>query len=400
MKRRLLPGLWLGLLLFLGFGSLPAPAAAQSGPAYEVIRLVNDLRASLGLPAYQIDSALMAAAQSHAEWMAIGNRWSHTGAGGSSPQDRATAAGYRGSVRENVASGTHYMPSEVVYHWGQSPGHYPTMASPQYVHIGVGYTYNGEYHIYVLLAGYPSNAAPARPANPPVDAPAAVPVEVSAPREDGAIVHVVQEGQTAWTIAAAYGVDLAVLLALNGLPDDPLIHPGDEIMIRPSGSATPPPPGPATHVVHSGETAWTIAAIYGVDLDALLALNHLGPDPLLHPGDELLIPAPTPPPTDAAPPAPTETLPPAVRAAEATPSPYPLVASEATATDTPVLTATPSPTAPPAPTLTATPPPVAETATGSSTRTIIGAIVIAVGLTVFAAMAVIELYERFVRRGY
>jgi LysM repeat protein len=51
-------------------------------------------------------------------------------------------------------------------------------------------------------------------------------------------------------------------------------------------------PTPLTHVVRSGETLLEIAAAYGVSLDALLALNPMVEPRFLSVGQELLIPGP------------------------------------------------------------------------------------------------------------
>ena len=60
-----------------------------------------------------------------------------------------------------------------------------------------------------------------------------------APRADGAIVHVVQPGDTLWAIANAYGLpDIQAILALNDLTSGYWLFPGQEIRI-PTAATTP-----------------------------------------------------------------------------------------------------------------------------------------------------------------
>jgi len=67
---------------------------AQVDPVNEIIQRVNALRAAYGVPAYQVDSALMSAAQAQASWGLENKHFGHDGPGGSTPDDRAKAAGY------------------------------------------------------------------------------------------------------------------------------------------------------------------------------------------------------------------------------------------------------------------------------------------------------------------
>jgi LysM repeat protein len=55
-------------------------------------------------------------------------------------------------------------------------------------------------------------------------------IELAAPREDGSIVHVVQAGETAWSIAARYGITMDELNALNEI--GAFIQEGQELLIR------------------------------------------------------------------------------------------------------------------------------------------------------------------------
>ncbi len=295
----------------------PPPAAAQTGPAAEVLRLVNELRATQGLPPFQLNGALTSAAQGHAEWMAANVSYTHTGAGGSRPQDRANAAGYSGYVSENIVGGTSMTPARGVEWWRNSGIHYRTMTSTRYSQAGVGSApIASGGNMYVLVVGQPTGAPVPAPAEqtqpggqssapPPAQPVVVIPVEVSEPREDGSVVHVIQSGQTAWDVAAVYDVDLVALLELNNLPDNPILFPWDEIVVVPPDRSTNPAE-PLIHTVRLGDTAWSLAARYHVELETLLWYNSLGPDAILQPGDELIIqlgegqeppPTPTPPTT-------------------------------------------------------------------------------------------------------
>ena len=450
MKTRLISLLVIAGLLAAGLVTPPSAAHAQ---AYDIISLVNELRGSMGLPAFTPNAALMAAAQSHAEWMAANLSYTHTGAGGSSPQQRANNAGYVGYVAENIVGGTNMSPRQGVVWWENSAIHYRTMTSTNHVHVGVGFASAAGQNMYVLVVGAPTDFVPSTGSSSSLQAEAPViviPVTRAEPREDGAIVHEVQMGQTAWDIAAVYEVDLGTLLRLNNLPDDPIVFPGDEIYVRPPDGATLPPPGPLTHTVQEGQSAWSIAARYNLTLGELLDLNGLPQGAFLQPGDQIIIrlaPGQAPPPTRTPTPEPTAHLVQEgdslwsiairynleidellnlngltmesvivpgqeliIRRVEPTATPTETPTPTASATPTlesalaPPLTAeatltpTPTPSATPRPTLpvpTETPVPV-----GVPTRVsnaLIGVIVIGLGLLVLIGMLGVELYERMSR---
>ena len=60
----------------------------------------------------------------------------------------------------------------------------------------------------------------------------------------------------------------------------------------PASDATvvPTPPAGPRYVVQPGDTLYGIAARFGVDLDRLMRVNGLGPNAMLHPGQELVLP--------------------------------------------------------------------------------------------------------------
>lgn len=286
---------WLLFGLLAGLLVLSQPAttrnAAAQDPTARIIQLVNGVRANFGLTPFQYNAALAIAAQNHANWMASTAIYSHTGAGGSTPQTRAQRAGYVGYVSENIVGGTGLTPQQGVTWWRNSAVHFNTMISTRYTQVGVGYAVGHGQNFYAMVVGNPSNRPPRQAAqiNP---APVAVaPIVLSEPKEDGSIVHQVLAGQTFWAIAARYEVALSDLFLFNNLTEDSLLKPGDTLVIRLAEGQEPPPTPtpPPFHIVREGETAWTIAAWYNISLADLLWYNSLDEDDFLQPGDEVKI---------------------------------------------------------------------------------------------------------------
>lgn len=291
---------FIGLTLLLHLGA--TPAAAQD-PASQILQLVNQVRANYGLAGYSFNGRLAVAAQEQANWMAVNLQYVHNH-GGSTPQTRAQAAGYGGRVTENIVGGTNLTPQQGITWWLNSPTHFNTMISTRYTEAGVGVAYGGDQIFYVLVVGNPTDAPPAGQSLAQVEtAPAFVaPIILAQPREDGSIVHRVLAGHSLWAISARYEVPLEMLLLYNNLTENAILQPGDELIIRlAEGQAPPPTPTPpATHVVRQGETAWTIAARYRISLAEFLWLNGLTEESVIHPGNEVvirLLPGQTPPPT-------------------------------------------------------------------------------------------------------
>ncbi len=281
------------MLLWLAGTPVTPPVTAQSS-ASEIIQLVNNFRLANGLPAFTINNSLMIAAQQQANYMAANNIYSHTGAGGSSPQGRAEAAGYVGWVSENIVGGTSLTADKGLIWWQNSPVHYAALVSTRYTEVGAGSASGYDQNFYALVVGQPSNspaaAAPA-PNNGQTGAIRVLPFNFAQPGEDGSIVHVVQQGQALWTLAAYYEVSLQDILLYNGLSDDALVNPGDKITIRlGEGQAPPPTPAPpTTHVIREGQTLWYVANLYQVELADLLWYNAFGADVILQPGQEITI---------------------------------------------------------------------------------------------------------------
>jgi LysM repeat protein len=301
MARRLSIAVLCGL--FLVAGGFTGKAEAQGSPTNDILQLVNQVRAEYGLTTLSFNSALATAAQNHANFIAQNAIYSHIGVNGSTWQDRAQAAGYTGYAGENLVGGTRLTPQQGVTWWRNSAIHFSNMLNPRWTEAGVGFAVGNGQNFYVMVFGTQNDAPPPRAEQQVVDVPFIVaPIELAQPNEDGSIIHTVLEGHTFWAIAARYEVPIADLYLFNGMNEDSVLNPGDKLTIRLADGQPPPPTPtpPAHHVVREGESLWVIAAYYNTDLATLLWLNGLPQDAVVHPGNEVkvrLIPGEAPPPT-------------------------------------------------------------------------------------------------------
>ncbi len=97
--------------------------------------------------------------------------------------------------------------------------------------------------------------------------------------------YIVQEGDTLYDIALAYGPSIDDLIAFNNL-DGTVIRPGQKLLL----SSDLPAPTPLVLTVDLGDTLWGIAQEYNTTAAAIAATNHLSDSELIRPGDTLTIP--------------------------------------------------------------------------------------------------------------
>jgi uncharacterized protein YkwD len=230
----------------------PRRAAAD---AYGLINAVNALRSSRGLSPYIVNSALMGTAQGQASYMASTSTITHTGPDGSRPYQRALAAGY--SIEggyppfffsENILSGGDDLsPEAAVQIWTGDDPHMNTMTSTIYQEIGAGVAVSGGMIYYVVDCARPKSSGPPSDYTPGSESALSteneiiMPVRKSTPNADGDVIHEVQSGQSLWQIAIEYGVKIDQIRALNQLPAEYVINPGDTLLIMKVGTATPLP---------------------------------------------------------------------------------------------------------------------------------------------------------------
>lgn len=136
---------------------------------------------------------------------------------------------------------------------------------------------------------------------------------------DAEVAHVVQPGETLWSIAAANNLTTRTVAVYNGLAEDSPVTLGQTVMVptvdegaaalAASGVTTAPAAEPATatepaapaataptgggHAVVTGESLSSIAAANGVTVNELAAANGRPPDAYVYVGETLTIPAPS-----------------------------------------------------------------------------------------------------------
>jgi len=239
--RFLIPG-----LLLLGWLASAPQVQAQAGSAQAIIDLVNQIRTANGLPALIVDPILMATAQATAETMASSGICAHIG----NVSGRVAAAGYGGGATvfatENISCGYNRTAEQVVYQDWADASHMLPMTNANYVHVGAGVVQASDGRTYYVLhaayfAGAASGYTPRAPATGATGASTPqiiIPVQTVTPQADGSIIHKVQPGQSAWSIAIAYGVKIADLIALNRLAPTPILWAGQDLIVRPSFTPT------------------------------------------------------------------------------------------------------------------------------------------------------------------
>lgn len=246
------------LLLSIAILLSVVPVTAQSSSS-DLLALVNDLRASVGLSGYTTNSALTNAANNHASWMVTTGKVSHIQDDGSGPRTRAQNAGYSSNfVSENIYMGADRTLGTAWSFWLNSPVHYAGLTSPNYNNIGIGTATGANGTAFVLVFGNSTGSLPrsistgsgggaSQGDNQAVEVPSFV-VGLDA---IGNIMHEVQPGDTVGDIALIYGytwAEVPDMLALNDMQEEdvPYLEIGSVFLVPPQDGTYTPSPAPPT----------------------------------------------------------------------------------------------------------------------------------------------------------
>jgi len=162
--------------------------------------------------------------------------------------------------------------------------------------------------------------------------------------QSGPFVYQVEEGDSLWTIAQEYKVDLLVLITVNNLdPANPNIRVGDKLIIPGVDTKLPTPTPLPTDIrrgtkinyqVQLGDSLLSIAIQFNSTVDDIKRENKLENENQIFVGQTLVIPVNLVTPIPTATPAPTQVL-------TLGGTPVPTAITPAVTSTTPVVSATP-----------------------------------------------------------
>jgi LysM repeat protein len=278
----------------------------------DLIVAMNGLRMANGLPALIEDAIINAVAQATAQTMADTLASWHIG----NAAGRIQAAGYGGGAKvyatENFAMGGSSLTLEkIVYDYWNDPDHMLPATTPAYCHVGAGAaTASNGVTYYVLQAAFtsttscgPTSYDGGGTGSVPTVPQYITPVEIAEPNAQGYVIHEVKFGQSLYTIAEAYKVQIVDLRQWNNLSEKYVLQVGDKLVIPLPGTtgyvtptprnmvqlATPGPDGSIVHIVRSYQYLDLIAQAYGVPLKTILDLNSMAATDVLVVGQKLVI---------------------------------------------------------------------------------------------------------------
>ncbi len=293
-------------------------AASQAVTAHDLITMENESRAANGLAPLKVDENIMKCAQDTADKMAYYHMNGHIG----DVRNRISSFGYN-NYYECWATENWWLGradstlDEIRQSWGDQPHMIPA-ENPLYCHIGAGIAEADDGTVYfVLQAAYPAFKAGCDYVKPEVaeihglkrvtsggsgifnGSDLIYKVITTTPDTDGKTWHTVKQGQALWHIANAYGTTVDELAFWNHIGTDTLLQMGQKLLIPGEGSAPTTLPtllptmgadGTFRHTVKQGETIWSIAKMWNIDIDRLLSTNGLNQESVINIGWNLWIP--------------------------------------------------------------------------------------------------------------
>jgi LysM repeat protein len=239
----------LTVLLSISLASASLPEDTDDPVQYHRQMLTN-LRAERGLTELRWDDRLAAAALEQAEWMVRSRSYAHFH-NGSRPSTRARSAGY---IPDGWCCGenTFVDGGANMYHawnfWMNSPPHYRSLTTPDYVDYGIATASLGNWHGFVIVLGKGSVDDTATSESNTSSTVASTPV----PPDNGSaessrteafsgscdLIHTVRPGENLFRIGLRYQSSMQQIAVRNNISNLRQIYPGQSLCI-PDGQFNP-----------------------------------------------------------------------------------------------------------------------------------------------------------------
>ena len=104
--------------------------------------------------------------------------------------------------------------------------------------------------------------------------------------------YTIRPGDSWWSIANRFGMDMYQLAQLNGMSINNVIHPGQKIKVKgtiKNGAKPVKNTNTSSYLVKPGDSWWSIAAKHGLSMYTLAQRNGKTIYTVIHPGDHLTI---------------------------------------------------------------------------------------------------------------
>ena len=80
-------------------------------------------------------------------------------------------------------------------------------------------------------------------------------------------IHIVQKGETLYSISKSYGVSLDELCSINGIKNSSMVKVGQKLIVPSQNVSGGRIEKPGTYTVEKGDTLYSLARTFGITVD-------------------------------------------------------------------------------------------------------------------------------------